>query len=222
MSNIRNNLSDIITIDSLPTTIAEDLGMLLKKLRIYRDSLNEKERQEFEYAWGREEDDDYNNNIIQNKNKEKNENNENEEEEENNSIILNKNIISRIFESMKEIILPRNKSSSENILMELGNVRKIVCREASYFTNPMIDEESKKKRLNLLFVKDLLDGVIVCREASYFTNPMIDEESKKKRLNLLFVKDLLDGVNGMILDHKDRRDNEIKNQVELWKKVLGW
>jgi hypothetical protein len=60
---------------------------------------------------------------------------------------------------------------------------------------------------------------IVCQEASFFKNPVIDEGVKRKRLNLLFVKDLLDGVNGMILDHKDRRDNERRSQVEGWKKI---
>lgn len=38
----------------------------------------------------------------------------------------------------------------------------------------------------------------------------------------MFVKDLLDGVNGMILDHKDRQDNEIKPEVESWQKILAW
>jgi len=191
ISNLSNNelfSSDIIfTVDSLPTTLAEDLGMLLKKLRLYRDKLNEKEKEEFEYAWGREE---TGNEIRENAVEEEEEKEMKEiqnNNKNNNKIILNINIIERMFDFVKEMIIFREKSSYENILMELGNVRKIVCREACYFKNPMIDEESKKKRLNLLFVKDLLDG-----------------------------------VNGMILDHKDRRDNEIKSQVELWKKVLGW
>jgi hypothetical protein len=76
--------------------------------------------------------------------------------------------------------------ATENMLLELDNVRKIVSREASYFNDPSMSEESKKKRLNLLFVKDLLDG-----------------------------------VNGMILDHKDRRENDLKNEVEGWQKVVA-
>lgn len=79
------------------------------------------------------------------------------------------------------------RSPAENMLLELSNVRKIACREALYFQNSLFDDEKKRKRLNLLFVKDLLDG-----------------------------------VNGMILDQKDRRDNErIFNQVEKWHKVLA-
>jgi hypothetical protein len=79
------------------------------------------------------------------------------------------------------------KSPTENLLLELNNVRKIVCREASYLQNPLVDEEKKRKRLNFLFVKDLLDG-----------------------------------VNGMIMDHKDRRDNEmVTHRVEAWHKVLA-
>jgi hypothetical protein len=61
---------------------------------------------------------------------------------------------------------------------------------------------------------------IICREAEYFKNPIISDELKKRRMNLLFMRDLLDGVNGMILDHKDRRDNEKKNSVEKWHKVV--
>jgi hypothetical protein len=79
------------------------------------------------------------------------------------------------------------KTPLENLLLELNNVRKIVCREASFFQNPLVTEEQKRKRLNYLFVKDLLDG-----------------------------------VNGMVLDHKDRRDNEfVTHQVEGWHKVVG-
>lgn len=55
--------------------------------------------------------------------------------------------------------LNRQRSPVENILLELGNVRKSVVRESNYFKNPLVDEESKRKRLNFLFVKDLLDGV---------------------------------------------------------------
>lgn len=40
--------SEVFTTDSLPTTLAEDLGLLLKKLRVYRSSLNEKEKEEFQ------------------------------------------------------------------------------------------------------------------------------------------------------------------------------
>jgi hypothetical protein len=61
----------------------------------------------------------------------------------------------------------------------------------------------------------------VLRESSYFNNPLVSDESKRKRLNFLFVKDLLDGVNGMILDHKDRLDNEMVGQVPLWQKILA-
>jgi hypothetical protein len=80
----------------------------------------------------------------------------------------------------------KTKSPNENMLVELGNVRKIVCREMAFFNNPLVDEATKKKRLNFLFVKDLLDG-----------------------------------VNGMILNHKDRRDNESVSQVSLHYKVLA-
>ena len=83
-------------------------------------------------------------------------------------------------------LVSQEKSPTENMLLELGNVRKIVSRETIFFHNPLIDEDKKRKRLNFLFVKDLLDG-----------------------------------VNGAILDHKDRRDNETKNQVPSWHKVLG-
>jgi hypothetical protein len=62
---------------------------------------------------------------------------------------------------------------------------------------------------------------VVCREVAFFKNPLIDDCLKRKRLNLLFVKDLLDGVNGMVLDHKDRRDQEINEKVEGWKKVCA-
>ena len=134
-------------------------------------------------AWGEEEETSSNNNNINNNNTITKE----VEEDVEDRIILSQNIVPRTIQFLKELVFPRTKSSAENILMELGNVRKLVCREAGYFQNPMVDEENKKKRLNLLFVKDLLDG-----------------------------------VNGMILDHKDRRDNEVKNQVELWKKVCGW
>jgi hypothetical protein len=85
---------------------------------------------------------------------------------------------------LRDLIFGSTKSASERLLLELSNVRKIVCQEASFFKNPVIDEGAKRKRLNLLFVKDLLDG-----------------------------------VNGMILDHKDRRDNERRSQVEGWKKM---
>ena len=39
---------EVFTMDSLPTTIAEDLGLLLKKLREYKSDLNEVEKEEFE------------------------------------------------------------------------------------------------------------------------------------------------------------------------------
>jgi hypothetical protein len=82
--------------------------------------------------------------------------------------------------------LKRERTPAENMLMELGNVRKTVLRESSYFNNPLVSDELKRKRLNFLFVKDLLDG-----------------------------------VNGMILDHKDRLDNEMVGQVPLWHKVVA-
>jgi hypothetical protein len=91
-----------------------------------------------------------------------------------------------LWRRTQNLIFGSNKSSNEQLLMELGNVRQIVCREAAFFKNPAIDDGAKRKRLNLLFVKDLLDG-----------------------------------VNGMILDHKDRRDNERRCQVEGWKKVVA-
>jgi hypothetical protein len=64
------------------------------------------------------------------------------------------NFVSQLLRS-----LSREKSPVENMLMELGTVRKTVSRECSYFNNPLVDEGLKRKRLNFLFVKDLLDGV---------------------------------------------------------------
>jgi hypothetical protein len=92
---------------------------------------------------------------------------------------------SRIIDTILKYF-SNKKSPAENILLELGKVRKSVSRELAFFNNPLVDEATKKKRLNFLFVKDLLDG-----------------------------------VNGMILNHKDRRDNESIAQVPLSYKILA-
>jgi hypothetical protein len=62
---------------------------------------------------------------------------------------------------------------------------------------------------------------ILERELLFLENPSIDEAEKRKRMTYLFVKDLLDGVNGMILDHKDRRDNATKKSASFSAKVTA-
>ena len=48
VGNKEKEFMEVFTMDSLPTTIAEDLGLLLKKLREYKSDLNEVEKEEFE------------------------------------------------------------------------------------------------------------------------------------------------------------------------------
>jgi hypothetical protein len=189
--------SSSLSRDSLPTTLQEDFGKLLTQLRFYRSRLRENEIEEFKckslaihcflfhlsplpflpfflvssfpllhrlVAWG-EYDDDWRNAI---------------------STTTDSMFRRNLFGIFKYFSSKESNSPAQNILFELGNVRQIITREITFFNHPLVAEDTKRKRLNLLFMKDLLDG-----------------------------------VNGMILDHKDRCDNEMKDQVEGWKKFLA-
>ena len=73
---------------------------------------------------------------------------------------------------------------------------------------------------NILRELDSVRSVVV-KELIYLENPETSVADKRKRLTYLFMKDMLDGVNGMILDHKDRLDNEIRQYTSLTAKIIS-
>jgi hypothetical protein len=110
-----------------------DFNNLMSQVQLFRVTLCEEERKEFDRIWGFT--------AFVN---------------DSNEIKMDEGTrFSRLANSCGQV----RQSHREKILLDLGGVQRATSKEADNFATNLEDEKSKSKRLLFLFIKDLMDGV---------------------------------------------------------------
>jgi hypothetical protein len=163
-------------------SLQDDLKNLLSELRGYLLSLNFDDRIELETVWGIDFD-------FQNQS-------QNQKRSKRDVLISQKSTLNVVVQSTSK---NQNESSYQQLLEELGNVRKEV--RIAY------------DQLNSTFNGEDLDNT---------QNMSRQQQLVKQALLYLFFKDLSSLVCGEVLDYKEKRDAVKANRVSIFAKVLGW